>query len=72
MLSYEYITKENIEKHNPNWAIIFNHLYKILINGDSRSGKTSVLVNLIKQQDDYNDSVINKIYLYVKDPSSTK
>ena len=72
MLSYEYITKENIEKYNPNWAIIFNYLYKILINGDSRSGKTSVLVNLIKQQDDYNDSVINKIYLYVKDPNSTK
>ena len=72
MLSYEYITKQKIQEHNPNWEIIFNHLYKILINGDSRSGKTNAVVNLIKQQDDYNERVIDKIYLYVKDPNGTK
>ena len=36
--------------HNPNWSHICNHPYKILIIGLSESGKTNVLLNLIKHQ----------------------
>ena len=38
-----------------------------MIIGDSGSGKTNALLNLIKEQDD-----INKIYLYAKDLSESK
>ena len=36
--------------HNPNWSYIRVHPYRILILGDSRSGKTNVILNLIKDQ----------------------
>ena len=36
--------------HNPNWPYITEHPYRILIIGGSVSGKTNVLLNLIKQQ----------------------
>ena len=49
--------------HNPNWPYILNHPYRILIIVGSGSGKTYVLLNLIKHQRPY----IDKIYLYVKD-----
>ena len=35
---------------NPNWFYIPDHLYSILINGGSESGKKNVLINLIKHQ----------------------
>ena len=42
---------ESVEiKHNPNWPYILDHPYKILIIGGSGSGKTNVLLNLIKHQ----------------------
>ena len=41
-----------------------------MIIGGSGSGKTSTLLNLIKEQD-YHD-VIDKIYLYAKDLSEPK
>ena len=37
--------------HNPNWPYILDHLYRILIIGNSGSAKTNVSVNLIKNQD---------------------
>ena len=37
--------------HNLNWPYILDHLYRILIIGNSGSAKTNVLVNLIKNQD---------------------
>ena len=37
-------------KHNPNWPYIPNHPCRLLIIGDSGSGKTNVLLNLIKSQ----------------------
>ena len=49
--------------HNPNWPYITDHCYRILIIGVSGSGKTNVLLNLIKHQ----RPDIEKIYLYVKD-----
>ena len=41
--------------------------YRILIIGDSESGKTNVLLNLIEKQPD-----IDKTYLYAKDPYEAK
>ena len=35
--------------HNPNWPYITDHPYRILIIGGSGSGKTNVLLNLIKK-----------------------
>ena len=54
--------------HNPNWHYITDHPYKILIIGSSGSGKTNVLLTLIKHQ----RPDIDKIYLYVKDPFESK
>ena len=55
-------------KHNPNWSYIPDHPYIIFIIGGSGSGKTNVLLNLIKNQ--WPD--IDKIYLYVKDPFESR
>ena len=49
--------------YNPNWRYIPDHLYRILIIGGSGSGKTNMLLNLIKHQ----PPDIDKIYLYIKD-----
>ena len=54
--------------HNRNWLYIPDHPYRILIIGGSRSGKTNVLLNLIKNQRADTD----KIYLYVKDQLKSK
>ena len=45
--------------HNPNWSYIPEHPHRILIIGGSRSGKTNVLLNLIKHQ----QLDVDKIYL---------
>ena len=42
----------------------------MLIIGASGSGKTNVLLNIIKKQDNYNP--IDKIYLYAKSLSEPK
>ena len=72
MINYDDVMKENIKDHNPNWLQIPNNPYRILIIGGSGSGKTNALFNLIKIQDDDDYSIINKIYLHVKDPNETK
>ena len=72
MINYDYITKENIEAHNPNWTQILNHPYRILIIGGLGSGETNAVLNMIKQQDDDDYSVIDKIYLCVNDPNEAK
>ena len=60
---------ELVEKNqSPNWLYIPDHRYRILIIGGSGSGKTNVLLNLIKHQ--WPD--IDKIYLYVKDSFESK
>ena len=48
-------------------AINPNYPYRILITGSSGSGKTNSLFKLINQQSD-----IDKIYLYAKDPYEAK
>ena len=54
--------------HNANWPYIPDHSYRILIIGGSGSGKTYVLLNLIKHQ----RTDIDKTYLYVKNPFESK
>ena len=57
MINFDGVTKENMKEHNPNWPQIPDHLYRILIVGNSGSGKTNSLFNLINQKQD-----IDKIY----------
>ena len=57
MKNYDQSVKIN---HNPNWLYIPDNPYKILIIGGSWSGKTNVLLNLIKNQ----RPDIDKIYLF--------
>ena len=64
---FNYITKEDIKEHNPNWPEISDHPYWILAIGDSESVKTNVFLNLINHEPD-----IDKIYLYAKDPCEVK
>ena len=51
--------------HNSNWSYLPDHPFRVLIIGDSASGKTYVLLNLIK----LHRPNISSIYLYVKDQS---
>ena len=53
------MAKEDIKEHNPNWPEIFDHPYRILIEGG--------LFNLIN-----NDPDIDKIDLYAKDSYEAK
>ena len=54
--------------HNPNWLYIHDRPYRILIICGSASGKTNVLLNLIKSQ----RPDVDKIYLYHNDPLESK
>ena len=67
MINFGDYTTENKIKLNSNWPYISDHPYRILIVGGSGSGKTNVLVNLIKDQPN-----IDKIHLYAKDPYKAK
>ena len=67
MINFDYVTKENIKEHNPNWSQLPDHPYRILVIGGSGSEKTNSLFNRINQQPD-----IYKIYLYSKDPYEAK
>ena len=63
MKNYDQTVEIN---HNPNWPYIPDHPDRI--TGGSGSGKTNVLLSLIKHQ----PPDIDKFYLYVKDPFETK
>ena len=67
MISFDNYTNENKTEHNPKWACIPDHPCRILIVGGSGSGKTNALLNLI-----INETDIDKIYLYAKDPYEAK
>ena len=70
MFNLDVITNENNVKHNLKEPYIPNHLYRILVNGASGSGKTNALLNLIREHN--NDEHIDKIYLYVKNLNEPK
>ena len=64
MIDFDDVTKGITKEHSPNLLQIPNHPYRILIVEGSGSGKMNALLNLIKRQDDDNDSVINrKVYM---------
>ena len=63
MINFDDYTNENITEHNSKWPYIPDYPYRILIIGSSGSGKKSALLNLINDQSD-----IDKMYLYAKDP----
>ena len=70
MINLDSITNENNKKHNEKWPYIPDHPYRILIIGGSGSGKTSALLNLIKEQ--VKRDVIDKIYLNARDLNEPK
>ena len=65
MINYDDVTQENKNEHNLNWPQILDHLYRILIIESSGSEKRNALLNLIKQQNDDDYIIIDKIYLFV-------
>ena len=67
MINFDDYTNENIIQHNSKWPYIPDHPYRILIIGDSGSGKTNALLNLSNNKPD-----IDKIYFYTKDPYEAK
>ena len=67
MINLDDYVNENKTKHNKHWPYIPDHPYRILIIGDSGSGRTNVLLSLIENQTN-----IDKIYLYAKDPYEAK
>ena len=67
MSNFDEYTNENKIDHNSKWPYIPDHPYRILIIGGSGSEKTNALLNLISNQSD-----IDNIYLYVKDPYEAK
>ena len=52
MIDYDNITKENIRENNSTWPRILAHPYRISPIGGPGSGKTNVLLSLIKQRND--------------------
>ena len=67
MINFDDVIKEETKEHNPNWSQVRDHPYRMLIIGESVSGKENSLFNLISQQ-----PYIDKIYLYAKDPYEAK
>ena len=67
MINFDAVTKKNIQEHNANWPQILNHPYRILKIGDSGSGNTNSLFNVIGYQPD-----IDKISLYANDTYEEK
>ena len=59
MVNFDNVTKENIKEHNPNWLQLLYHLYRILMIGESGSGKTDPYINLMF----INQILINFIYM---------
>ena len=71
MINDDDVTKKTIE-HNLTWPQIYDHPCRILTIEGFGCGKTSALPNLMKQQDGYDYSIIDKVYLYVKDSNKAK
>ena len=68
MINIDYVTKENVEEHNPNWPQLPDHLYRITrITPGSESEKATSLFNLISYKPD-----VDNIYSDAKDSYEVK
>ena len=67
MINFDDYLNENKTKHNSKWMYIPDYPYRVLIVGGSGSGKTNAFLNLMNNQSD-----IDEIYLYAKDPYEAK
>ena len=67
MFNLDDITNESNKEHNENRPFIPEHPYRFLQIRGSRSGKTNVLLNLIKERGD-----IDKMNFYARDLSKPK
>ena len=67
MINFDNYTNENKTQHNLRWSCVPHDPYRIHIARGSGSRKTNALLNLINNQSD-----IDKIYLFVKDPYEAK
>ena len=67
MKNYNQLVEIN---HNPNFLYIPDHPYRILIIGSSGTGKTNMLLNLIKNQRPGIDKIYNLFicqrYIWIK------
>ena len=54
-----------MKEHNPNWPKILDLSYRMLIGSASGSGKTNTLLYLIRQQNDDDHKIIDKLCLYI-------
>ena len=70
MINLDNGTNENNKEHNEKWPYSPDHPQRILIIGDSGTGKTNALLNLINEQNGVDK--IDKIYFYAKDLSKRK
>ena len=52
MINFDDYVNEDRTDHNRNWPYIPDKPYRILIKGNSGSGKTDVLLNLTEKQSD--------------------
>ena len=52
MINFDYIIKEKIKEHNPIWSQILDDLYREIIVGGYRSGKTNLVFNPVSYQPD--------------------
>ena len=66
-INFDDIVNEEKIQHNQDWPYTPDTPFRLLIVGSSGSGKTNALFNLINRI-----PTIDKIYLYVKDPSEPK
>ena len=67
MFNSDDIINQNNKEHDEKWPLIPDHPYRILIIGGYGSGKTNVLLNLIKEQ-----NAIDKVFFVCKKIELTK
>ena len=67
MINFDDYSNQNKTEHNLKLLYIPDHPYRILIIRGSGSGKTNAILNLVNNQ-----SYIDKIHLYAKDPYKAK
>ena len=59
MINVNSITNENNKEQNKKWPFIQDHPYRTFIIGGSGSGKTNPFLNLINEQDDFDQNILH-------------